>query len=65
MYEEVVEGNVISFLNLLLEDAIILDRVTAGSYPETPLYIVSVLGHTQFVREILCRKPKLTSELDP
>ncbi|KAJ0091158.1 hypothetical protein Patl1_13822 [Pistacia atlantica] len=64
IYEAAVEGSVISLLNLLQEDALLLDRIMAGCYAETPLHVASMLGHTEFVQEILNRKPELAGELD-
>ncbi|KAJ4708987.1 Ankyrin repeat family protein [Melia azedarach] len=64
IYEAAVEGSVICLLNLLQEDPLILDRFMAGCYAETPLHIASMLGHLDFVQEILHRKPELAGELD-
>ncbi|TXG62012.1 hypothetical protein EZV62_013375 [Acer yangbiense] len=64
IYEAAVEGSVISLLNLLQEDALVLDRFMVGCYPETPLHIASMLGHLDFVLEILNRKPEMAGELD-
>ncbi|XP_031251328.1 ankyrin repeat-containing protein BDA1-like [Pistacia vera] len=64
IYEAAVEGNIIFLLNLLQEDALILDRITVSCYGETPLHIASMLGHAEFVQEILVRKPELAGELD-
>ncbi|KAL5786412.1 hypothetical protein ACOSQ2_008804 [Xanthoceras sorbifolium] len=35
-----------------------------GCHAETPLHIASLLGHAEFVQEILSRKPELVGELD-
>ncbi|KAE8657890.1 Detected protein of unknown function [Hibiscus syriacus] len=35
-----------------------------GRYPETPLHVASMLGHLEFVDEILTHKPELAKELD-
>ncbi|KAK4854576.1 hypothetical protein QYF36_026147 [Acer negundo] len=64
IYEAAVEGSVISLLNLLQEDPLVLDRFMVGCYPETPLHIASMLGHLDFVQEILNRKPEMAGELD-
>lgn len=65
LYEAAIEGSVISLLNLLENDALLLDRFTTGNcYPETPLHIASMLGHAEFVQEIVTRKPELAKELD-
>ncbi|KAE8657889.1 VAMP713 protein [Hibiscus syriacus] len=64
LYDAAVEGNKISLLNLLQEDALLLDRFITGRYPETPLHVASMLGHLEFVDEILTHKPELAKELD-
>ncbi|GLT51491.1 hypothetical protein SLA2020_248970 [Shorea laevis] len=64
VYEAAVEGDVNSLVQLLREDALLLDRFIAGFYSETPLHIASMLGHDQFVQEIVKRKPELAKELD-
>ncbi|KAK0571283.1 hypothetical protein LWI29_013615 [Acer saccharum] len=64
IYEAAVEGSVISLLNLLQEDPLVLDRFMVGCYAETPLHIASMLGHLDFVQEILNRKPEMAGELD-
>ncbi|KAJ0089690.1 hypothetical protein Patl1_14548 [Pistacia atlantica] len=64
IFEAAEEGNIISLRNLLQEDALILDRITVSCYGETPLHIASMLGHAEFVQEILGRKPELAGELD-
>ncbi|KAA8534802.1 hypothetical protein F0562_029756 [Nyssa sinensis] len=62
--EAALKGSVDSLLELLQEDPLILDRIIVSCISETPLHIASVLGHVDFVREILSRKPELASELD-
>ncbi|KAK0596168.1 hypothetical protein LWI29_013333 [Acer saccharum] len=64
IYEAAVEGSVISLRKLLQEDALVLDRFLVGYYPETPLHIASMLGHLDFVQEILKQKPEKAGELD-
>ncbi|KAJ0089692.1 hypothetical protein Patl1_14546 [Pistacia atlantica] len=64
IYEAAVEGNIISLLKLLQEDALILDRITVSCYGETLLHIASMLGHAEFVQELVGRKPELAGELD-
>ncbi|KAK0596588.1 hypothetical protein LWI29_017093 [Acer saccharum] len=59
-------------LNLAVELATVLSRVCSknsdrfmvGCHPETPLHIASMLGHLDFVQEILNRKPEMAGELD-
>ncbi|XVF34591.1 hypothetical protein REPUB_Repub18cG0071800 [Reevesia pubescens] len=64
LYDAAVEGSVNSLLNLLKEDALLLDRFIIGNYPETPLHVASMLGHLEFVDEVLTRRPELAKELD-
>ncbi|GKV01353.1 hypothetical protein SLEP1_g13909 [Rubroshorea leprosula] len=64
VYEAAVEGNVNSLVQLLREDALLLDRFITGFDSETPLHIASMLGHDQFVQEILNRKAELAKVLD-
>ncbi|KAJ0030331.1 hypothetical protein Pint_13709 [Pistacia integerrima] len=64
IYEAAVEGSVISLLNVLNEQPLVLDRLLVGCYTETPLHVASMLGHEEFVHEILRRKPELARELD-
>ncbi|CAI9285326.1 unnamed protein product [Lactuca saligna] len=64
LYEASVEGNLTILIMLLQEDPLILDRVTLNRYGDMPLHIASMLGHTDFVKEILARKPQLAMEPD-
>ncbi|CAH1426805.1 unnamed protein product [Lactuca virosa] len=64
LYEASVEGNLIVLIMLLQEDPLILDRVTLNRFGDMPLHIASTLGHTDFVKEILTRKPQLAMEPD-
>ncbi|TXG61816.1 hypothetical protein EZV62_013179 [Acer yangbiense] len=64
IYEAAIEGSVVYLFQLLQEDALLLDRLMVGCYVETPLHIASMLGHLDFVQEILTRKPELAGELD-
>ncbi|KAI3814803.1 hypothetical protein L1987_14448 [Smallanthus sonchifolius] len=61
LYEASLEGNLNILLMLLQEDPLILDRVTLG---DTPLHVASMLGHVDFVKEVITRKPHLTMECD-
>nr|GEV63252.1 ankyrin repeat-containing domain, PGG domain protein [Tanacetum cinerariifolium] len=64
LYEASHEGNIIVLLELLQDDQLILDRVTLNRYGDMPLHIASLLGHVDFVNEILTRKPYLAMEFD-
>ncbi|MBA0868695.1 hypothetical protein Goshw_017601 [Gossypium schwendimanii] len=61
LYDEAVQGNKVSLLNLLLEDALLLDRFISSCYPGIPLQVAVMLGHFYFVDEVLTEKAK---ELD-
>ncbi|KAJ6994617.1 ankyrin repeat-containing protein BDA1-like [Populus alba x Populus x berolinensis] len=62
--EAAVEGNVIALLKLLEEDKLALDGCAPDCFAETPLHISAMLGHLEFTRKILCRKPEFAKELD-
>ncbi|KAI3711858.1 hypothetical protein L1987_70407 [Smallanthus sonchifolius] len=64
LYEASVEGNTTVLQNLLQKDPLILDKVTLNQHDDMPLHIASMLGHIDFVNEILTRKPKLSMECD-
>ncbi|XP_035836674.1 ankyrin repeat-containing protein NPR4 isoform X2 [Helianthus annuus] len=64
LYEASLEGNINILLMLLQEDPLILDRVTIDRHGDTPLHIASMLGHVDFVNEVITRKPHLAMERD-
>ncbi|KAF8027118.1 hypothetical protein BT93_E0135 [Corymbia citriodora subsp. variegata] len=64
LYDAAAKGDVTSLLDLLKEDPLILDRCMVWSCDETPLHVAAMLGHEEFVEEILERKPELAGELD-
>ncbi|CAA2998862.1 ankyrin repeat-containing BDA1-like [Olea europaea subsp. europaea] len=64
LFEAAAEGNVNSLKKLLQEDPIILDRVIVNSYSDTPLHVAAILGHIDFVKEILRRRPEFARELN-
>ncbi|XP_031260490.1 ankyrin repeat-containing protein BDA1-like [Pistacia vera] len=57
-------GKDISLLNVLNEQPLVLDRLLVRCYTETPLHVASMLGHEEFIHEILRRKPELAREPD-
>ncbi|KAK3437179.1 hypothetical protein EUGRSUZ_C01650 [Eucalyptus grandis] len=59
-----VKGNVPSLLELLAKDKLLLDRIVPGNQIETPLHIAAMLGHLDFVEEVLARKAELAKEKD-
>ncbi|TYJ29819.1 hypothetical protein E1A91_A06G092500v1 [Gossypium mustelinum] len=64
LYEAAAEGNVTIFLELIRQDHLLLDRVLVNYAIDTPLHVAAMLGHTDFVKEIIQRKPEFTRELD-
>ncbi|KAK9060610.1 hypothetical protein SSX86_021316 [Deinandra increscens subsp. villosa] len=64
LYEASLQGNVNMLLMLLQEDPLILDRVILDRHGDTPLHIASMLGHMDFVKNIITQKPHLAMELD-
>ncbi|KAI3443591.1 hypothetical protein Pfo_000256 [Paulownia fortunei] len=62
--EAAFQGNVTELLQILEEDPLILDKIIVSCITETPLHTASALGHLNFVKELLSRKPELTAELD-
>ncbi|KAK9060611.1 hypothetical protein SSX86_021317 [Deinandra increscens subsp. villosa] len=64
LYEASVEGNPTVLQTLLQKDPLILDKVALNQNDDMPLHIASMLGHIDFVNEILARKPKLSMECD-
>ncbi|PKI72062.1 hypothetical protein CRG98_007519 [Punica granatum] len=64
LHDAAVEGNVPSLLRLLEEDRFALHRVVSGCFDQTPLHVASMLGHLEFVQEILTRNPDMARALD-
>ncbi|XP_010050414.2 ankyrin repeat-containing protein BDA1 [Eucalyptus grandis] len=64
LYKAAREGNVHSLLELLEKDELLLDRIMTGNHIETPLHIAAMLGHLNFVKEVLTRKAEMASEQD-
>lgn len=64
LFDASVDGNVTLLQTLLQEDPLILDRVTVNRCDDMPLHVASMLGHIDFVNEILSRKPQLSKESD-
>ncbi|XP_050234766.1 ankyrin repeat-containing protein BDA1-like [Mercurialis annua] len=64
LYEASIKGDT-SILNILLQkDPLILDRISLSPFTESPLHISSLLGHADFTKSLLNKKPKLAAELD-
>ncbi|KAI3715652.1 hypothetical protein L6452_22638 [Arctium lappa] len=64
LFDASLEGNVTLLQALLQEDPLILDRVIVNRCDDMPLHVASMLGHIDFVNEILSRKPQLATESD-
>ncbi|KAL4556824.1 hypothetical protein LXL04_034988 [Taraxacum kok-saghyz] len=62
LFESSIQGNVTDLIMLLQEDPLIIDKVTLNSSGDTPLHVASMLGHVNFVMEIVIRKPYLVME---
>ncbi|KAK0570780.1 hypothetical protein LWI29_006415 [Acer saccharum] len=65
LYEAALEGSVPALLELLQQDRLILDKVDMkNSSSESPLHVAALLGHVDFAKVILSRKPELAREVD-
>ncbi|XP_059455128.1 ankyrin repeat-containing protein ITN1-like [Corylus avellana] len=64
LYEASRDGCVSTLTTLIQRDALILDRVLLTSFGETPLHIAALLGHFEFSKALLSKKPKLAEEVD-
>ncbi|KAG8491819.1 hypothetical protein CXB51_015113 [Gossypium anomalum] len=63
LYNATKNGEKNELLCLLHEDAQLLDRFTKGRYPETPLHIAVMLGHSEFTDELLIRMASLLADM--
>ncbi|XP_062098631.1 ankyrin repeat-containing protein NPR4-like [Humulus lupulus] len=67
LYKAAYEGNVTTLRELVQQDRLILDRlivINNNGFSETPLHVAAMLGHVEFVKEIIIHKPELAKELD-
>ncbi|PWA88981.1 ankyrin repeat-containing domain, PGG domain protein [Artemisia annua] len=64
LYDASIQGNRSILLMLLEQDPLILDKVTLNCDDDMPLHVASMLGHIDFVKEILKRKPEFCIECD-
>ncbi|GMJ07601.1 hypothetical protein HRI_004429300 [Hibiscus trionum] len=64
LYEAAEEGSVTILLELIRHDRLLLDRVLVNYAVETPLHVAAMLGRTDFVKEVIQRKPEFTKEVD-
>ncbi|KAF8040642.1 hypothetical protein BT93_B2768 [Corymbia citriodora subsp. variegata] len=59
-----MRGNVHSLRELLTKDKLLLDKIMIGNHIESPLHIAAMLGHLEFVKEVLAQKVELAIEQD-
>ncbi|XP_048133718.1 ankyrin repeat-containing protein ITN1-like isoform X3 [Rhodamnia argentea] len=64
LYEAAMKGDVPSLLELLTKDRLLLDRIMAGNHTDTPLHVAAMLGHLEFLEEVLARKTELARVQD-
>ncbi|KAK9101465.1 hypothetical protein Scep_024895 [Stephania cephalantha] len=63
LYKASRQGDANALIKLIEEDELVLER-TITSSSETPLHIAAMLGHVEFTKEVLSRKPDLAWEFD-
>ncbi|XP_039165198.1 ankyrin repeat-containing protein BDA1-like [Eucalyptus grandis] len=64
LYVAAVKGDVPYLLELLAKDQLLLNKNMTENQAETPLHIAAMLGHLDFVEEILARKAELAKDQD-
>lgn len=64
LYVAAMRGNVLSLLELLAKDELLLDKIMTKKPVKPPLHIAVMLGHSDFVEEVLARKAELAGEQD-
>ncbi|KAL3844271.1 hypothetical protein ACJIZ3_001674 [Penstemon smallii] len=64
LYEAAAIGKVADLRELIVNNPLILDRVSYTCPNKTPLHIATLKGHLPFVQEILSLNPQLAEELD-
>ncbi|KAF7847045.1 hypothetical protein BT93_L3413 [Corymbia citriodora subsp. variegata] len=64
LYKAAMRGNVHSLRELLTKDKLLLDKIMIGNHIESPLHIAAMLGHLEFVKEVLAQKVELAMEQD-
>ncbi|KAB1210615.1 hypothetical protein CJ030_MR6G010299 [Morella rubra] len=64
LFEASLSGCVSTLNKLVQRDALILHKISLTSFSETPLHIAALLGHVEFTRALLSKKPKLAHEVD-
>ncbi|KAF5480465.1 hypothetical protein F2P56_001213 [Juglans regia] len=64
LYEASLDGSVSTLDSLMQRDRLILHKISLTSFTETPLHIAALLGHLQFTKALLKRKPQLVEKVD-
>ncbi|KAL9156168.1 hypothetical protein ABFS82_09G055900 [Erythranthe guttata] len=64
LLEAAMKGSISSLQKMLNQDPLVLDRFSVNSFSDTPLHVAAMLGHTDFVKEIVSIKPELVNELN-
>ncbi|KAH6761357.1 hypothetical protein C2S51_018306 [Perilla frutescens var. frutescens] len=64
LFEAATQGSISSLRQLLKDDPLNLHRAVVNCFDETPLHVAAMLGHVDFVKEIIGRKPQLVNELN-
>ncbi|XP_015902799.2 ankyrin repeat-containing protein ITN1-like [Ziziphus jujuba] len=64
LYKASSEGCVATLNSLMEEDPLTLSKISVNRFGETPLHISDSLGHLNFTKRLVSRKPKLAEELD-
>ena len=64
VYEASLHGCVSTLNSIIQREPLVLSRISPSPYTETPLHIASLLGHWEFCKILLTRKPSLANEAD-
>ncbi|KAL1532600.1 ankyrin repeat-containing protein BDA1-like [Salvia divinorum] len=64
LFEAATQNSIASLHQLLIDDPLILERALVNRFNETPLHVATMLGHVDFVREIIGLQSQLVNELN-
>ena len=64
LYEASFNGRVSTLNTLIEEDPLILNKISLSPNLKTPLHVASSLGHLEFCKILLTKKPTLANEAD-
>ena len=64
VYEASVTGSVSLLKQLMAEDLLTLARAAVTCFNETPLHVAAMLGHLNFTKYLLTKKPDMTMAVD-